>query len=220
VSGVHDLGGGEGHGAVEPEPDEPPFHAAWEGRVLAVHVALGAGGVWSLDEFRFARERLAPDAYLGHSYYDTVLEAIERLATDHGLVTPDELAAGRSLDTGGPAPRPVSAADIGDVLRKGRPSQRVGPRIARFGSGDPVRARTVEPVTHTRLPRYVRGHVGVVTDVHGCHVFPDARAQGGGDDPQWLYTVRFAGPELWGPATDPTLSVSIDAFESYLESTC
>jgi nitrile hydratase len=221
VTGVHDLGGAVGHGPVEPEADEPVFHAPWEQRVLAIHVALGATGVWSLDEFRFARERLAPEAYLGHSYYDTVLEAIERLATDHGLVAPDELAAGRSVRTGGPAPRPLSAAGIADALRSGRPSQRAAVRPARFRPGDSVRARTDEPPTpaHTRLPRYVRGHVGVVTTVHGCHVLPDTRAHGHGDDPQWLYTVRFSGPELWGPDTDPTLSVSVDAFEPYLEPT-
>ncbi|MGH9121993.1 MAG: SH3-like domain-containing protein, partial [Acidimicrobiales bacterium] len=82
---------------------------------------------------------------------------------------------------------------------------------------DAVRARNIHPVTHTRLPRYVRGRAGVVSAVHGCHAFPDARAHGGGDDPQWLYTVRFPGRELWGPHADPTLTVSIDAFEPYLE---
>jgi nitrile hydratase len=52
--------------------------------------------------------------------------------------------------------------------------------------------------------------------VHGCHVFPD-RSVGGEEDPQWLYTVRFEGHELWGPDADPRLAVSIDAFEPYLE---
>ncbi|MEQ9573131.1 MAG: nitrile hydratase subunit beta, partial [Nitratireductor sp.] len=35
--------------------------------------------------------------------------------------------------------------------------------------------------------------------------------------PQHLYTVVFSARELWGEAADPTLSVSIDAWESYLE---
>jgi hypothetical protein len=28
-------------------------------------------------------------------------------------------------------------------------------------------------VTHTRLPRYVRGRLGMIESLHGCHVFPD-----------------------------------------------
>ncbi len=75
----------------------------------------------------------------------------------------------------------------------------------------------MHPVTHTRLPRYVRGQAGTVVLVHGCHVFPDVHAHGGGEDPQWLYTVRFDGRELWGADADPTVSVSVDAWEPYLE---
>ena len=58
---------------------------------------------------------------------------------------------------------------------------------------------------------------GTVERIHGCHAYPDAVAAGKGDDPQWLYTVVFDGREIWGPDTDPTLTVSIDAFEPYLE---
>jgi nitrile hydratase len=63
----------------------------------------------------------------------------------------------------------------------------------------------------------VRGHVGVIERVHGTHVFPDSVAHGKGDDPQWLYTVRFEGRDLWGADSDPTLKVSVEAFEPYLE---
>jgi nitrile hydratase len=75
----------------------------------------------------------------------------------------------------------------------------------------------MHPLTHTRLPRYVRGHTGTVTRAHGCHVFPDSNAHGHGEDPQWLYTVSFRGRELWGAEADPTVTVSVDAFEPYLE---
>jgi nitrile hydratase len=57
----------------------------------------------------------------------------------------------------------------------------------------------------------------VVEALRGCHVFPDSVAIGKGEDPQWLYTVRFEGRELWGTNTDPSLQVSIEAFEPYLE---
>ena len=46
---------------------------------------------------------------------------------------------------------------------------------------------------------------------------PDTAALGKGDDPQWLYTVVFDSRELWGENADPTLKISIEAFEPYLE---
>ena len=86
-----------------------------------------------------------------------------------------------------------------------------------FKEGDAVRARNVHPRGHTRLPRYVRGHAGVIEHVIGCHVFPDSNSLGLGENPQWLYTVRFDARELWGAEADPTLKVSVDAWDSYLE---
>jgi nitrile hydratase len=91
-------------------------------------------------------------------------------------------------------------------------------RPALFAVGDQVRCRNIHPKTHTRLPRYVRGHVGEVVMMHGCHVFPDAVALGAdNENPQWLYTVRFDSRELWGDDADPTVKISVDAFEPYLE---
>lgn len=217
MNGLHDVGGFHGFGPVQPDPDEPVFHHDWEKRVLALHVGMGLAGSYNLDEYRGARESLPPAEFLAATYYETVLAAVERVATAHGFVAPDELAAGRSLRPSGPPPRPLPPDAVADALRHGRPSVREAPRPARFSVGDCVRARNMHPVTHTRLPRYVRGHAGTVAAVHGCHALPDSRAHGQGDDPQWLYTIRFTGTELWGPDADPTLSVSIDAFEPYLE---
>ena len=93
--------------------------------------------------------------------------------------------------------------------------QQQGPQ--KFKPGDKVRTKNIHPATHTRLPRYARDKVGVVELCHGCHMYPDSVATDKGDDPQWLYTVVFDGREIWGPDTDPTLKVSIDAFEPYLE---
>ena len=80
-----------------------------------------------------------------------------------------------------------------------------------------MRTKNIHPKMHTRLPRYARGHIGMVERLHGGHAFPDSVAAGKGDDPQWLYTVRFEAQELWGADADPTLKVSIEAFEPYLE---
>ena len=88
---------------------------------------------------------------------------------------------------------------------------------ARFRPGDRVRAKNMHPTGHTRLPRYVRGHVGTIERVRGCHVFPDSNASGAGENPQWLYSVCFEGRELWGTDGDPTAKVSVDVWEPYLE---
>ena len=103
------------------------------------------------------------------------------------------------------------------MLHRGGPTERDTNTAAAFKPGDRVRTKNINPLTHTRLPRYVRGHVGTIERVNGCHVFPDSNSTGAGENPQWLYTVRFDGRELWGAGSDPTIRVSIDAWEPYLE---
>ena len=217
MNGVHDMGGMDGFGKVEPEPDEPVFHAGWEGRVMAMNRAMGATGAWNIDMSRFSREVLPPSVYLASSYYRKWFLGLEQMLIERGLIDADEVESGHALRSGKPLERgKFTVADVQRILTRGsfsRPAQ--GP--ARFKPGDRVRAKNIHPATHTRLPRYVRGHVGVVERVHGCHVFPDSAATGQGDNPQWLYTVRFEGRELWGPDADPTVKISIDAFEPYLD---
>ena len=75
----------------------------------------------------------------------------------------------------------------------------------------------MHPVTHTRLPRYLRGHVGEIALLHGTHVFPDTNAHGKGEEPQPLYTVRFRARDIWGEARHPRDEVSADLWEPYLE---
>jgi nitrile hydratase len=116
-----------------------------------------------------------------------------------------------------PVARTLSPGDVAQVLYRGGPTERETDTTARFKAGDKVRAKNINPVTHTRLPRYVRGCTGNIERVIGCHVFPDSNALGTGENPQWLYTVRFGGRELWGADADPTVSVSVDAWEPYLE---
>jgi nitrile hydratase len=218
VNGVHDMGGQHGFGPVRPERDEPVFHAEWERRAFALTLAMGATGTWNLDGSRFARESLPPATYLSSSYYEIWLGALERQLQDHRLVTDEELEAGRALaEEPAPVARTLAAADVPATLGRGGPTVRDAPRPPLYGEGDRVRARNIHPATHTRLPRYVRGHVGTVERVRDCHVFPDAHAHGLGENPQWLYTVRFEARELWGEDGDPTAHISVDAFEPYLE---
>jgi nitrile hydratase len=216
MDGIHDMGGMDGFGKVEPEPNEPVFHAAWEGRVLAMQRAMGYAGAWHIDMSRFAQERLPPQVYLGASYYQRWALAMECNVVERGYAGADELAAGHALHPAKPLARKLTPDVIKQGLTRGSFfRQSVAP--ARFKPGDRVRTKNIHPATHTRLPRYARDKLGVVELVHGCHAFPDAVAIDQGDNPQWLYTVVFDGAELWGPDADPTLKVSIDAFEPYLD---
>ena len=217
MDGAQDMGGVEGFGKVEPEPDEPVFHAEWERRAFALTLAMGRPGGWNIDMSRFARENRPHDDYLSKSYYQIWLAGLETLMVERELVSPDEIEQGHSLKPPKPVEKILTADDVGKMLHRGGPTERDPLAPARFAIGDRVRMKNINPPTHTRLPRYVRGRVGVIELKHGCHVFPDTNSLGQGEDPQWLYTVTFAGPELWGPEADPTTKVSVDAWESYLE---
>ncbi len=217
MNGVHDLGGMDGFGKVVPERSEPVFHAPWEGRVLAMNRAMQASGEWNIDIGRYWIELLPPHFYLGVTYYEKWQARLENLCVARGLVTREEIASGHSAGPGRALKRkPVTTADIDRLVVRGS-FGRTATAPARFKAGDRVRARNMHPASHTRLPRFARGHVGTVERIQGFHVFPDAVVAEGKEDPQWLYTVVFDGRELWGADADPTLEVSIEAFEPYLE---
>ena len=216
MNGVHDLGGLQSFGHVLPEADEPLFHHDWERRVLALTLAMGASREWTIDHARAARESLPPSRYLGSSYYQIWLEGLQKLLLERDLVTPDELADGRLREPRSKPVRVLTAEQVAPALARGSPTAREPDHAARFLVGDDVRTRVLNPPTHTRLPRYCRGKRGTIVMVHGAHVFPDANACGRGEEPQWVYTVRFAAPELWGPDTTAT-TVHVDCWEPYLE---
>jgi nitrile hydratase subunit beta len=210
-----DLGGKPNRDPVVPEPEGELFHAAWEPRALAVTLAMGGTGSWNIDMSRAARETL-PD-YARLSYYQIWIAALEKLLAERGLAGADELAAGRSLRPAAPVTRVLQADDVPAMLAKGSPTERKADAPARFQAGDTVRTRSQTVAHHTRLPGYAHGKRGVVESLHGVHVFADTHAQGLGEQPQWLYRVAFSGRELWGDGAAPGLSVSLDAWEGYLE---
>jgi nitrile hydratase beta subunit len=179
--------------------------------------AMGAAGAFNIDTSRFFRETLPPDVYLSSSYYKKWLLGLQDLLVDKGFVTPEDVAAGHAVKPAKPLKRgKFTTDDVERIMVRGK-FGRNAPQPAKFKPGDRVRAKNIHPMTHTRLPRYVRGHVGVIERDHGCHVFPDSAATDSGENPQWLYTVVFDAAELWGADADPTLKISIDAFEPYLE---
>jgi nitrile hydratase len=217
MDGAHDMGGVAWSGPVQPEPNEPPFHAEWERRAFALTLAMARPGGWNIDMSRFAREDRPPQDYLGMSYYQIWLAGLERLMLERNLVASDEIEAGKPLHPAKPVARTLTPQGVAGMLHRGGPTEREATSPALFAAGDRVQAKMINPPTHTRLPHYVRGHAGTVERVLGFHVFPDSNATGAGENPQWLYTVTFDGRELWGNDSDPNLKVSVDAWEPYLE---
>lgn len=218
MNGLHDMGGMDGFGTVVAPAREPPFHDVWEGRVMAISRALAATGLWNIDQGRYGIERLTPEVYLTSSYHRKWHLRTEALLLEAGLISAAELAAGHAQGPAKPLPRVTLHPDkVPATLVRGT-YERPAPAPARFKAGATVRARNIHPASHTRLPRYARGRTGVVDRIYGCHVFPDSYVSGKGDDPQWLYAVRFEACELWGADADPTVTVLIDAFEPYLMS--
>jgi nitrile hydratase subunit beta len=217
MNGGQDMGGMMGFGPVIHEVGEPVFHHRWEGRMRGLFSAMGKPLGSNIDESRFARENVPPSQYLSKSYYEIWFDALVSLLLKRGLVTRDELAAGKAIDPAKPIDGIISAEAMRQIHFTRKPYDRPVVTAPKFVVGQNIHAKNINPKGHTRLPRYVRGHLGVVTMIHGSHVFPDSNAMGEGEAPQWLYNVRFEGGELWGDDADPKSSVSVDAWESYLE---
>jgi len=217
MNGAQDLGGKMGFGPVEPEENEPVFHADWEARALGLTLCAGALGLWNIDESRHARETLHPADYYSSSYYAIWIKGLEKLLVRHGCVTPEEL---ESASAHTPAPdglTPFPAEKMPAALASGGPCDRPIDGKPRFAVGDRVVVRNINPRGHTRIPTYAKGRTGTIEEVSGTFVFPDDNAHGRGENPQWLYCVVMRGRDVWGPDADATLTVSIDAWESYLE---
>src|SRR5690349_16088321 len=176
MNGPQDLGGQMGFGPVAPENNEPVFHAPWERRALALTLAMGATREWNIDIGRHARESLPPAQYLSSSYYEIWIAGLCKLMLAQGLVTADELASGKMAVPAKKVAGKLLGKDVATALAKGGPTSR--PDAApRYELGDKVRTRNMHPVAHTRLPRYLRGHLGEIAHLHGTHVFPDSNAQ-------------------------------------------
>ena len=215
MNGVHDMGGMHGLGPIDPDPNEPLFHADWERRVLALTLASPAK--WNIDTSRHQRESIPGPIYLRMTYYEKWFRALTELLAAHEILSPREIETGQS-DPGTPLGNPRLTADMVEAtLRRGGPATRDVDLKPAFKPGDRVRARNINPTGHTRLPRYVKGHVGIVAMSHGAHVFPDTNAHFKGENPHPLYNVRFEARELWGEDASARDAVHVDLWERYLE---
>jgi nitrile hydratase len=217
VNGVHDMGGMHGMGPILPERDEPVFHHPWEARTYALVRAMGAFGRWNIDASRHQRELIPAAEQLRMSYYERWLAGLAELLLRHGFITAEELASGKAAPDGAKRTPALPAAKVPGFIARGSPASRESSREPRLRSGQRVRARNLNPVGHTRLPRYVRGKSGVVDRVHGVFVFPDTNAHFRGEKPQHLYSVRFEARELWGENSPAADAVYVDLWEDYLD---
>jgi nitrile hydratase subunit beta len=217
MNGVHDMGGMHGMGPVPYERDEPVFHAPWEARVYALNIAMRAWRRWNIDAGRYEIELIPPAEYLRMTYYERWFVRLVGLLVKRDLVTREE------IDTGTPAPaarreRPALTVErVASMVRNGAIASRDVPAAPRFTVHQRVRARTINPAGHTRLPRYVRGRTGTIERDHGVYVFPDTNALFLGENPQHVYSVRFAARELWGEQAPPRDAVYLDLWDDYLE---
>lgn len=224
MDGVHDLGGVHGLGRVQREEHEPVFHAPWEKTVYGLLFGTVRTGLINIDAYRHGIERMPPVRYLASRYYEHTLYSIERNLVELGVIAEDELEARTQRFKQDPAARPPRTENpelterVRQIILRGRASTEVPIEARpRFKPGDHVVTRNLRTKGHTRLPRYARGKHGVIARTHGAFIFPDTNAHGRGKNPQYVYSVRFAGRELWGDESDPHVFVHLDLWESYLE---
>ena len=220
MNGIHDMGGMHGMGPIEVREDERPFHAEWEGRAWGLIRAAGPFGPARRRNFRYEHEILPPAQYLQMQYYERFIKLLVDRLIAAKLLTQAELDSGRA-DPASPRLQPrVTPANVAEQLARRRSLRREDLRIpSRFKMGQRVRARNINPVGHTRLPRYLRGHRGTIVADHGIFDFQDTDPDGYTlpDRPQHVYTVSFAARELWGDTANPRDTVHAELWEDYLE---
>ena len=218
MNGVHDMGGMDGFGKVEPEPNEPMFHTEWEGRVLAMVRAMGAAGAFNIDTSRYYREALPPEVYMTSSYYRKWFIGLEDMLVAKGYITAEEVAAAHARRAG----KTAQARQVhGRSGRAHHGARQVRPHAA---PRPPNSSRAIGCVRKTSIPRRIRGCRVMCaamsarsSSISVAASIPNSAANEAGENPQWLYTVVFDSAELWGPDADPTVKISVDAFEPYLE---
>jgi nitrile hydratase len=220
MNGIHDMGGMHGMGPIEHAPDERAFDHPWEGRAWALIRAAGGFNRGRRRNFRFEIETIPAVDYLRMSYYERLIKTMLDRLIGGSFITQSEIDSGR-MDPASVRMTPLmTPAMVAEQLQRRGSLRRDDVHVApRFRTGQRVRARNINPVGHTRLPRYLRGKRGVVIRDHGVFNLQDTDADGYalGAFPQHVYTIRFEGPELWGPQGGKRDAVLADLWEEYLE---
>jgi nitrile hydratase len=212
MNGVHDLGGMQDMGPIQYERNEPVYHAEWESRVDAMTQAL-RGKVPGGPRQGIEKGILGAD-YLRMSYYERWYESLVWRLLAARVATRDEIDSGRSAAPKTASTRAYSAAEAIALMAQTQSTRQSLALAPRFQVGQRVRARNINPVGYTRLPRYARGRLGIVDRLRGVFPLPD---DGAGGKPQNLYSIRFPSRELWGEQSSLRDAVYIDMWDDYLE---
>jgi hypothetical protein len=202
MDGVHDLGGKQGFGRVRHDTDAAVFHAGWEKRINALYGLAVKHGIFNMDEYRHAIERMEPRHYMSAGYYERTLTSLATLCVEKGVVTRAELEA--------------RAGGLFPLALPPGPGRSNVPTRSSYQPGDRVRVLADHVSGHVRMPGYIRGKVGVVVGVSPRYPFPDAHAHGVPAQDEPTYDVRFNSAELWPDAADAA-QVHVGVFESYLQ---
>src|SRR5690348_5778175 len=202
MDGIHDLGGRQGFGRVRFTQGATAFHAPWEVRANSLYAHAVRVGLFNMDEYRHAIERMDPRHYLTASYYERSLTSLITLCVEKGVVTREELErrAGGSIPLSAP-----SAPGRGNATGR-----------EQFQAGDRVRVKEDRVPGHIRMPGYIRGKTGVVVSESPAYPFPDAHAHAIAAQDEPTYDVRFRSEDLWPQSADAAL-VHVGVFQSYLE---
>jgi len=202
MDGMHDLGGKQGFGTVRYSLNATAFHAPWEVRVNSLYAHAVRLGIFNMDEYRHAIERMEPRHYLTASYYERSLTSLATLCVEKGLLTREELE--RRAGGAFPLAAPSAPGRTNVATRE------------RFKAGDRVRVRSDYVAGHVRMPGYIRGKTGVVVSESPVYPFPDAHAHGVEAVDEPTYDVRFRSEDLWPDGAEAAL-VHVGVFQSYLE---
>lgn len=217
MDGIHDLGGRQGFGKIDVNEPEQQWHEPYEARVRCIVHTLTRAPDWSIDWFRHCRELINPVDYLTRPYFDQWAQTYSAMLVNSGWATVNEISTGKasSVIEGLPAPMTESQAKaivLKEILFSADIDAKPKYRIA-----DNIRTVTKVAPGHTRLPQYARGKPGRIINHHGAHIFADAMAV---NEKRYehLYTVEFDLTQLWPEATQSIDTVSLDLWESHLES--
>jgi nitrile hydratase len=202
MDGMHDLGGKQGFGPVRHSPEAQVFHESWEKRVNALYSLAVKLGIFNMDEYRHAIERMEPRHYLSASYYERSLTSLATLCVEKGIMTREELEQ--------------RAEGLFPLALPSAPGRSNVAGRERFEAGDRVKVRSDLVAGHVRLPAYIRAKVGTVVGESPDYPFPDAHAHGVKADDEPTYDVRFSATDLWPNSADPAF-VHVGVFQSYLE---
>ena len=202
MDGMHDLGGRQGFGGIRYTPNARAFHEAWEVRVNSLYAFAVRLGIFNMDEYRHAIERMEPRHYLTASYYERSLTSLATLLVEKGVLTREELER--------------RAQGLFPLAAPSAPGRSNVPTRERFQPGDRVRVRDDYVPGHVRMPGYIRGKTGVVVSESPAYPFPDAHAHALAAQDEPTYDVRFRSEDLWPQSADAAL-VHVGVFQSYLE---